>query len=277
MRWRPLIMCTPRHNRSNPRPPLMRRAGIAVSFVLAAYCVGTAPAFAQADAFRVHAAASLKEAIDDLASRYEAEQGVDVTPIYAASGTLARQIANRAPADVFVSAHPRWLNWLREEGVELVNSEVVAGNRLALIAHRNAPKTPADAMDRLATASAHDKRIAIGHPDYVPAGLYARQALKALGHWRNLRPRLARAFSARATVAMVARGGIALGLAYRTDAHSSKRVQSLGLLPLRTHDPIRYRAAVVEPAPDAASGFRQWLTSPAAQAILADHGLELAP
>lgn len=239
-------------------------------------CLVAAPSAAAAagdpETLRVYAAASLKDAIGELSQRYEADRDVAIKAIHAGSGTLARQIAHGAPADIFIPAHPQWLDWLANQGLHFEQRGAIAANRLVLIAPRDTPAGGAGVKKRLATLAEGGERVAIGHPAYVPAGIYARQALKALGHWQALRSRLVRAANARATVAMVARGGIAAGLVYRTDARVSDRVRALGLLPADTHDPIQYPAVVLEPVSEPAKAFRAWLESPAARTVLADHG-----
>jgi molybdate transport system substrate-binding protein len=251
---------------------------LAAVIIVAAIAPGSGTATNQeAPKLRIHAAASLKDAIDALSQRYQAKTDTNVTAVYAASGTLARQIAQGAPTDLFIPAHPLWLDWLTDKGVGLDERAVMATNRLALIEPRNSPSESGTVAARLQAVANSDKRVAIGHPAYVPAGLYARQALKALGHWEPMQGRLVRAASARATVAAVARGGIAIGLVYRTDARVSQRVRSLGLLPTQTHEPIRYAAALVGVPSQPARAFIKWLTSGPAQAILADHGFKKAP
>jgi molybdate transport system substrate-binding protein len=239
------------------------------------------PALADADVndrttLRVYAASSLKGFLNDAIGRYESEQSARITPVYASSGTLARQIANGAPADLFISAHPRWLDWLGDRGIALSPAATLATNRLALITSK--PTDPqalnAGVTAQLARAASKGERVVIGDPSHVPAGIYARQALRSLGQWSALEARLIRAASARAAVAMVARSRHALGLVYRSDARLSERVGVLGVVPDTAHERIRYRLALTQPGSASSQALRRWLLTATPQRLLRHHGLE---
>lgn len=223
----------------------------------------------------VFAAASLTDAINALVARYEDDHPVDVVPVFAASSTLARQIANGAPADLFLSANNRWMDWLATQSVTLHDHQPLLGNRLALIAPTSShlqPFTPGSGgfiRERLEPGD----RLAVGDPDHVPAGLYTRQALETLGEWETLRRRLARTDDVRGALALVARGETPLGIVYATDARASEAVQRIGLLPADSHTTIRYPIALIgdHPGP-AARRFRTWLQSPPSHALFRSFG-----
>lgn len=230
---------------------------------------------------RVHllAAASLTNAVDEALALYSDSHSVDVVPIYASSSTLARQIANGSPADIFLSANTRWMDWLGEQNVALSERSDLLHNRLALIAPIEGPVealVPGEG-EALAEALADGERMAVGDPEHVPAGIYGQQALESLGEWGALESRLARADNVRAAMALVERGEAPLGIVYRTDALASVKVKLLGLFPEDSHDPITYPIALIsekaDQAPDAeAQALREWLGGDQARAVFERHG-----
>lgn len=232
---------------------------------------------AAAERINVQAAASLTDVMNALITQYEKEHDVAVVPVYAASSTLARQIAEGAPADLYLSANERWMDWLETQAVEVRERRDLLKNRLALVAPEESTIeafTP-DADHPLADYLDRGERLAVGDPDHVPAGLYARQAFESTGQWSALLPRLARTSDVRGALALVARGETPLGVVYATDARASKEVRSLGLFPLDSHDAITYPAALIGASPDEqARDFLRWLESEAAAQTFRDFGFE---
>ena len=217
----------------------------------------------QAETVTVFAASSLQDVLGRVAARHRAAGG-RVRLVFAATSTLARQVARGAPADVFVAAHPRWTGWLgAQPGVRLTSLTTLLTNRLALVAPKRAdapairPFADVDLLARLG-----GRRLAVGDPAHVPVGLYARAALTRLGLWARLRGRLAPAANTRAAVALVARGEAPLGIVYRSDALAEKRLRIVALIPASAHPPIRYLAALVgaRPGPAARDFFRRLVT-----------------
>ncbi len=204
---------------------------------------------------------------------YTAETDTDVSLVFAASSALARQIENGAPAAVFVSADPKWIN--RLDGAELLakGSRLdLLGNRLALIAPQ-APSVTAEVTQSLEIRSLlGDGRLAIGDPDHVPAGIYGRAALESLDLWAEMEPLLARTGDVRGALALVARGETPLGIVYATDAAITDRVRLVGLFPADSHPAIVYPAAAITGAPETAHDFLKFLTGAKAQAIFREHG-----
>lgn len=239
------------------------RRGALAMMAAAAFGVAVA-AYARADPL-VFAAASTKAALEAAIE----EAGLDATVSYAASGALARQIEAGAPADLFLSANPQWMAHLVEEG--LVDAAAVSpllSNRLVLIAPagaRDAARplalTPAALAARLA-----DERFVMAHPASAPLGRYGEAALTSLGLWDVVSARLAPVKDAPATVAMVARGEAALGLAYATDAVGVKGIVVAAELPETAHPPIRYLVAPIAEAENQsdAQALLAALTGPAA-------------
>jgi molybdate transport system substrate-binding protein len=224
--------------------PLSRLAA-ALAILLAACLAATAPARAQPAPLTVFAAASLKNALDDVDAAYTGQRHGPVRASYAASSALARQIEQGGPADVFISADADWMDYLAQKGlIAPASRRDVLTNHLALIA-------PAASTVRLTikpgfalAAALGDGRLAIAGPD-VPAGRYGRAALQALGVWDQVKDHLALAENVRAALAFVALGETPLGVVYDTDAKTEPKVRIVGLFPDASHPRIVYPAARV--------------------------------
>lgn len=228
---------------------------------------------AQAADPTVFAAASLKNALDAAAAAWRAQTGQHVTIAYAASSTLAKQIASGAPADLFVSADLEWMDYLAQR--DLIDPRTrlnLLGNELVLIAPKASPVqaaiTPGFALAKLLG----NGRLAMAEPTAVPAGRYARSALTSLGVWDSVANRIAAAENVRAALALVARGEAPLGIVYRTDAGAQSGVRIVGAFPAESHAPIVYPMALTKSAGPLATAFAAFLQSPAARAIFAEHG-----
>lgn len=225
----------------------------------------------------VFAAASTTAPMTEIAERFAAG-GTPVRTVFAASSTLARQIAAGAPADVYVSANLSWMDDLEARGaiVSATRSERLA-NRLVLVAPADSPLDVTLAPGVGLAARLDGRPLAVGDPDHVPSGLYARAALVALGEWPALAGRLARSADVRAALALVERGEAAAGIVYASDARASRRVRVVATFPASTHPPIRYAAALVAGRDgDAAARFHAFLASPEADAIFVRHGFTIA-
>ncbi len=237
-----------------------------------------APAGPAAGAERlvVFAAASMSEAVETLARRFARRTGIPVAPSFAASSALARQIDSGAPADVFISANVRWRDYLAARGrIDRDSRCNLAGNRLVLIAPGDSPLALRIAPRFPLAAALGDGRLALGDPDHVPAGLYGRQALQALGVWRAVESRVVRSANVRAALALVARGEAAAGVVYATDATLSEDVRIVAEFPPATHDPIVYQVARVAGADrPAVAAFLDFLASDEGRAVLAGYGFE---
>lgn len=238
---------------------------------------GAGPACAQAgDDLLVFAAASLQEGLDDAAQGWTARSGQRVRVSYAGSPALARQIERGAPVDVFVSADAAWMDYLQARDlVDPASRFDLAGNTLVLVAPRGTaagmPLTP----DALATALGPRGRLAVAETDGVPAGRYARQALRSLGLWRGVRDRLAQTDSVRGALAFVARGEAPLGIVYATDARVEPRVVVVARFPQGSHAPVRYPVARVSAAAATRSqGFLDYLKGDDVRAALRERGFD---
>lgn len=255
-----------------------RIAALALAALLAACAPdgGPGPATDGVPPLTVFAAASLKDALDEAAGAYAARSGQPVRVSYAASSALARQIAQRAPADVFVSADRDWMDWLQERGlVDPATRADVCGNALVLVAPRETPTGTvalAPGAD-LRPLFGERGRLALALASAVPAGRYARAAFESLGMWDGLAPRVAEAENVRAALLLVARGEAPLGVVYASDARAEPRVKVLATFPPDTHPEIVYPAArVAASTHPTAADFVAWLRSDAAGDIFRRHG-----
>lgn len=200
-----------------------------------------------------------------------AESGLAAIPSYGASGTLARQIEQGAPADLYISANPKWMDHL--VGLGLVAPEdvsVLMSNSLVLIAPEGAgPFDPAALAERLAGES-----FAMADPQVAPVGGYGQAALESLGLWGAVVDRLVPTRNTLATVAAVAQGEAALGLVYASDAVGVPGVQVVWEVPRDSHPPISYLIAPLAQGedPEGAAALLDYLMSDAGQAVLARHG-----
>ena len=227
----------------------------------------------------VFAAASLKEAMDAAADAFQARTGQQVQVSYAGSPALARQIEQRAPADVFLSADGVWMDWLQARDlVDPATRSDLLGNTLVLIApDASTAQVPALApgVDLLPLLGA-DGRLALALADSVPAGRYAKAAFESLGAWEALRPRVAEAENVRAALLLVARGDAPLGVVYGSDARAEPRVRVLARFPAGSHPEIVYPVARVRASTHPqADDFVRWLGSPAAGGLFREHGFTL--
>ncbi|MFQ6548928.1 molybdate ABC transporter substrate-binding protein [Aestuariibius sp. 2305UL40-4] len=213
----------------------------------------------RAETVTVFAAASLKGPLDQAAEAWQAASGHDVQVAYAGSPTLARQIRQGAPADLAILAHPRWMEWLADQGVAGAAEAVpFLSNRLVLIAPGEASAAPLT-PETVATLLGPDDRFAIALTDAVPAGIYGRASLEALGLWDSVSDRLLEMENVRAALALVARGEAPLGLVYATDALAEPAVSVVAELPVDSHPAIVYPLAVLAET-EAADAFAAYLT-----------------
>jgi len=217
--------------------------------LFAAVCVSLFPYCARAgdQTITVFGAASLSNALQEIDAAYTKETGSPVKEAFAASSALARQIEAGAPAQVFISADTKWMDYLAQKGLLAAQTPLLS-NELALIAPAGAPIPPRGIDRNFAWLAflGRDGRLAVADPDHVPAGIYAREALKNLGAWTEVEPRLARADDVRGALAFVERGDTPLGIVYVTDVHVSGKVKIVGVFPPSSHSPIVYPAGVVK-------------------------------
>lgn len=236
-----------------------------------------APA-ADSDDVIVFAAASLRNALDDVVALYAATSGKTVLVSYAGTATLARQIEQAAPADIFVSADRDWMDYVEDRGLVRADTRhTLLGNRIVLVAPADSDVAIdlAPGLD-LAGLLGPDGRLAMANTDAVPAGRYGKAALQALGAWDGIAARVVQADNVRAALAFVARGEALLGIVYATDAAAEPAVRVVGAFPDDSHPPILYLVAITAGStnPDAAT-FLDFLRSAAARPAFAAQGFAI--
>jgi molybdate transport system substrate-binding protein len=225
----------------------------------------------------VFAAASTTEVITEAAARFEKARGLHVTTSFDSSSTLAKQIKAGARADVFLSADERWMDDLTAAGaIQAATRADLLGNALVLIAPKGKGFAATFSKDfDFAARLPHVKRIAVGDPTHVPAGLYAKQALESLGWWAGANGRLIPAQDVRAALRLVELGEADAGIVYSTDARVSPKVEVAGEFPESSHEPIRYPVAACAKAGASATAFIEFLRSPEMAAIFEARGFRV--
>lgn len=254
--------------------------GILAAMPLTAVPGVTAPNHAAAQAaepaeLTVFAAASMTEVVTALARDFARSGKTNTKLSFASNATLAKQIESGAGADVFIAVDPVWVEYLEKKGLLVKGSRTdFAGNLLVLIAPagRGFAFTPAPGAD---LASAFAGRLAVGDPESVPAGKYAREALEWMKCWDTLKSRLAPAPDVRSALRLVATGETDAGIVYRTDAAVEPRVTVVAAFPEQSHRPIVYTAALCAGAKGQAREFIALLGGPEGRALLAQHGFLL--
>jgi molybdate transport system substrate-binding protein len=256
-----------------------RRSWLALpTALLLTFAVGTVEAAAQGRDVLVFAAASMKNALDDIAAQWQRETGKKVVISYAASNTLIKQIEQGAPADIFISADLDWMDYGQQKGLIKNDTRVnLLGNKLVLIAPKDSKITTDIKPGFDIAALLKGGRLAMANVDAVPAGKYGKAALEKLGVWNSVKDNIAQADSVRAALVLVARGETPLGIVYQTDAASDPTVKIVGTFPADTHPPIIYPVALTKDSTSAdARAFLTYMeTSPAADRAFAKQGFSV--
>lgn len=223
---------------------------------------------------KVFAAASLTNAINEMGEMYFKKDGVKVLPSFASSSTLAKQIENGAPADIFISADQQWMDYLADR------KALVEGTRFNLLGNKLALISPVSSDVKLTIVSGLDLtkylgngRLATGDPDHVPVGKYAKAALEKLGMWSFVADKLARASDVRSALAWVEKGEAPLGIVYSTDAAVTKQVRVVAYFPEDSYPPIVYPAALLKNSSEPkAKDFLNYLKSDDARKVFEKFG-----
>lgn len=249
--------------------------GLAVAFVL----LVTMPlARAAENALIVFAAASTTHALTEIAKLYEAEGG-KVALSFASSSTLAKQIENGAPADVYISADADWMQYLEERQLtDEGTCTVLLSNRLVCIvpissAVQSVTVSPSFNISEIL---GKDGLLSVGNPAHVPVGKYAKAALENLKLWSQVESRIAPAKDVRAGLALVERAESPLGIVYASDAVISSKVRVAGTFPLESHPKIAYPVAALKTVNSkVASAFITFMSSAGAKKIWTKYGFEV--
>ena len=236
---------------------------------------GVGSGHAASDAVTVFAAASTTNAVTEIGAIFTSRNQERFLPSFASSSTLAKQIENGAPADIYISANVKWMKYLDEKQL------IEKGTRIDLLSNRIVLIVPADSSVKQVSIAPGfdllgligDGRLSMGDPDHVPAGIYGKQAMEKLGVWSSVEKRVARSKDVRAALALVERGEAPVGEVYATDAAISNKVRVVGIFPETSHPPIIYPVAIVAgKRSPAAERFMELLRSPEARAIFEKYG-----
>jgi len=230
----------------------------------------TVPRATQPGIVTVFAAASTTDALDEIKAAFTRRTGTDVRASYAASSVLAQQIENGAGADLFISADSRWADRVAGK-MPVVNRRNLLGNRLVIV-------VPSDSTLKLATpedlVSDDVRHLALGDPDAVPAGRYAKQALTKLGIWEKLKGKVAAAEDVRHALTYVETGAAEAGIVYATDAAVSKKIHVAFEIPANLTEPVRYPLVLLkrEARNPSAEAFYDYLGAPEATRVFEKYG-----
>lgn len=234
-----------------------------------------ASAFSQSRDTLVFAAASLKDALNDINAQWQRKTGKKALISYASSGTLAKQIVQGAPADIFISADIANMDFVQKRGlVKAGTRSNLLGNKLVLVAEKDSKIAPIRIVQGFDLAGLlGGGRLAMGDVVAVPAGKYGKAALQSLGVWSSVENKVAQAENVRAALLLVSRGEAPLGVVYATDAAADPNVKVIGTFPETSHPPIIYPAALIagSRSPDAAS-FLAYVESPDAKPLFERQG-----
>jgi molybdate transport system substrate-binding protein len=257
---------------------MVLRSGAATVLVALFLFFGTAFGVNASDTVTVFAAASTTNAIGEIGGMFVERKLGRFLPSFAASSTLAKQIENGAPATVYVSANKAWMDYLETKDlIEPASRCNLLANRIVLIAPAESP------LDNVAVGPGFRLKdlldggyLAMGDPDHVPAGIYGKKALEALGAWDEIGNRIARQKDVRSAMALVERGEVTLGVVYATDAAVTEKVKVVGVFPESSHPPIVYPVAIVKGNETAAARrFLEFLKSGDARAVFEKYGFAI--
>jgi molybdate transport system substrate-binding protein len=270
------------HTRASKQTFAGGRIMLARRSVLAGLAAAITARVMQADAaedvpITVFAAASMKNALDEVNTLFTNRGGIKVVASYAASSALMKQIEQGAPADVFLSADVDWMDYgAKHNLIKNDSRENLLGNRLVLIAPKDSK------IDKVTIEPGFDLaglvgngRIATGDVRSVPAGLYAKAALEKLGVWSSVESKLAMAENVRAALVLVARQEAPLGIVYETDAKIDPSVKIVGVFPDDSHPPIIYPVAMTKDAKSEPAKYLAFLTTPEAKAVFERYGFRV--
>ncbi len=241
-------------------------------------CVLLVPLMARAQELTVFAAASLTDAMKDISVQWVKAGHPALRMSFGASSTLARQIEQGAPANVFASADEKWMDYLAQKQLIVADTRKdLLGNDLVLVVPADKPLhvTIGPGFELLKLLGPNG-RLATGDPAHVPVGIYAEQALKQLGLWDGVAPHLARTADVRAALLLVEHGEAPAGIVYATDAAVSKAVVVAGTFPASSHDPVSYPFAVTKAGdtPDARA-LMTFLSGPQTRAVFVQRGFKV--
>lgn len=227
------------------------------------------------DKVTVFAAASLTNALTEVSTQYEKQKATKIVHSFAASSALAKQIENGAPADIFISADSKWMNYAQDKKlIDIASRKDLLGNKLVIVAPKGRSFKVQFDKD-FDFSKAFDGRLCTGDIDAVPAGIYAKESLTKLKWWDAVKTRVVGAQDVRAALVFVERGECAAGIVYETDAKISNKVDVVGVFPEETHSPIIYPIALVSNSKNKGNDYLLYLQSAEAIDIFKKFGFSI--
>lgn len=232
------------------------------------------------EALLVFAASSLAPVLDSLSENYKNSTGIEVSFTYGSSATLARQISAGAPANIFITADERWLNWLKSETKQEFSQMPLVENQLILATGTNMeiPRlTAAPTADILQTIfqNLDNKTIALADPDTVPLGHYTKESLAHLGLTNIFAPHVIHSNSAQANLRFLTSGAVSMAVIYQSDIKNNHELKQVFALPAASHSPIIYQASVLlNNLGEQGAEFLNYLKSAQANAIFIEYGFK---
>ena len=229
-----------------------------------------------ADPILVFAASSLSGALDAVAEDYQKTHPTNIKISYAASSTLARQLAQGAPADIYISANVVWVKYVEDQqAIQAASKFILVRNQLVLAAPGQAGAAPIRLSAAFFEKHLKAGRLVLADPTHVPAGIYAREALKNMNLWHVVQHRLALGINVRAALALLERREAPLGILYKTDVLTNPHTKIVSTFPPSSHAPIEYTAALaIGRTGKEVLKFFQYLQSPVAEARLSQFGFD---
>jgi molybdate transport system substrate-binding protein len=255
--------------------PVIRFLTLLCFLMAVSIVVPPSSTFAEEEVIRISSAAGLSDAIKKIGERFtQTRPGVDLQYNFGASGALAKQIDNGAPADIFISANVKWMKHLIDtKKVQKESVRNIAGNKLVIVGLK------AKSLSSLSEVTGYP-RIAMGSPGSVPVGEYTEQALRAAGLYEALvsQKRLILTKDVRQALLYADRGEADLAFVYQTDALLAKHAKKIFTVPAELHDPITFNMAltVEGKAREGASAFFEFISSQEAMAIIGSYGFDVS-
>jgi len=224
----------------------------------------------------LYAAASTYNPISEIIGQFNnLQKEIKVKASFASSSTLAKQIQAGAPAHLFISANPKWMDFLERQNLIAPGSRTnLLRNKIVLISPASKPLT-VKMEKQYDFAGQFDGKLCMGDPDHVPAGIYAKQGLSFFNWWDDIKPKVVGTKDVRAALTLVERGECSAGIVYTTDASASQKVKIIAEFPSKSHDPVVYPIARLTNSPDSTATFITFVKTPISQKIFEQYGFTM--
>ena len=246
-----------------------------IAILLSLFCAISTHARADESLLTLFAAASTTDALTEIAKGFEMLGHSRPVLVFGSSATLARQIAHGAPADLYLSANGEWVDYLEAEGLlQKKSRQELLGNSLVVAVPDDSPFVASEInpIDQILFLG----RLAMADPASVPAGRYAKEALGTLGLWQSASQQAVIATDVRVALKWIARGEVAGGITYATDAAIEPSVRAIWQIPAGSHARIKYEIArITGKETQVSSLFLDYLKSKEARAVFSRYGFLL--